>query len=157
MPQGDVRLHEFLTAIQDRIVDQVTYLDGYVDVVDADADTAPEILRKALGTGRYGVRVMPAEPAMQGEPGMGQVTLWDLHAMVVVLFRKMGAMGSRPKDDEGSDITVTTKEVINSLYGQRLSLLNQGGVSCGSVKYVTDGTALQAMIFTASGSSREAR
>lgn len=157
MPQGDVRLYEFLEAIRDRIVDQVSYLDGYVDVVDADEDTAPEVLRKALGTGRYGVRVMPAKPAMVPEPGLGQVTLWDFHAMVVVLFRRMGAMISRPKDDQGSDITVTTKEVIDSLMGQRLSLLNQGGVSCGPVNYVTDGTALQAMIFTVSGSSREVR
>jgi len=157
MPQGDVRLHEFLEAIHDRIVDQVSYLDGYVGVVDADEDTAPEVLRKALGTGRYGVRVMPASPAMVPEPGLGQITLWDFNALIVVLFRKMGAMGSRPKDDQGSDITVTTKEVITSLMGQRLSLLNQGGVSCGPVKYVTDGTALQAMIFTASGSSREVR
>jgi len=157
MPQGDVRLHEFLEAIQDRIVSQVSYLDGYVDVVDADEDTAPEILRKALGTGRYGVRIMPATPAMDAQPGLGQVTLWDFNALIVVLFRKIGAMSSRPKDDQGGDITVTTKQVIDSLYGQRLSLLNQGGVSCGSVKYVTDGTALQAMIFTASGSSREVR
>jgi hypothetical protein len=157
MPQGDVRLHEFLEAIQDRIVDQVAYLSGMVDVVDADADTAPEVLRKALGTGRYGVRIMPASPAMVPSPGLGQTTLWDFHALIVVLFRKMGAMSSRPKDDQGSDITVTTKEVIDSLMGQRLSLLNQGGVSCGPTSYVTDGSSLQAMIFTASGSSREAR
>jgi len=157
MPQGDVRLHEFLEAIQDRIVSQVTYLNGYVDVVDADEDTAPEVLRKALGTGRYGVRIMPAQPAMSAEPGLGQTTLWDFNALVVVLFRKLGTMAARPTDDQGSNITVTTKAVINSLLGQRLSLLNQGGVYCGSVKYVTDGSALQAMIFTASGSSREAR
>jgi hypothetical protein len=157
MPPGDVRLHEFLEAIQDRIVAQVTYLNGYVDVVDADEDTAPEVLRKALGTGRYGVRIMPASPAIEAEPGLGQVTLWDFNALIVILFRKIGTMQKRPQDDQGSDITVTTKAVINSLVGERLSLLNQGGVHCGPVRYVTDGSALQAMIFTASGSSREVR
>jgi len=157
MPQSDVRLHEFMEAIRDQIVSEVSYLDGYVDVVDADADTAPEVLRKAIGTGRYGVRIMPAEPAMEGEPGMGQTTLWTFNVLVVTLFRKMGAMGRRPKDDQGSDITITTKEVMSALMGQRLSLLNQGGVHCGPVRYTTDGSALQVMTFTASGSSREAR
>lgn len=157
MPVGDVRLLEYQEAIRDRITDQVSYLLGHVDVVDADEDITPEILRKALGTGRYGVRIMPGNPAMVPEPGMGQTTLWDFNAMVVVLFRKLGGMANRPKDNEGGDITVTTKDVVSALMGQRLSLLNQNGVHCSPVRYVSDGSSLQAMIFTASGSSRETR
>jgi hypothetical protein len=163
MPKGDVSITEFADAVKARILNQVDYLTKGVKVVDADEDTTVEALGRGMGTDKRAVRIFPASPALSTESFHGNTVEFTFTVSVTVLYRKMGPMSGRAKDDAGRDVSKVAKDVISALQGHRLvdtgtvELLNAGGVACSPARFESDGTSLQAMIFTAAGRSREPR
>lgn len=158
MPVGDVSLSEFARAVSDRLEAQIPYLEGRVRFVDGDDETDPEVLRKGLGTSRFGVRIIYGEPAITNQRGFNSVMEFGLNLTLVVVVRQMGSLSQRTETvGQDRDITTITKDVMSALAGERLGLLNMNGIEVGSGNFGTDGSALQWIVFSVSGKSRETR
>lgn len=156
MPLGDVRLYEFASAVKQK-VEALSDFTGKVLIVDADKDAGLDVLRKSLGTGRWGFRLQYDSPAVLPSPGFNRVIEWEFRLIGTLLYRKMGSSASRPVDSGDKDITKLYKVIVNALQGERLSLLNKGGVECGPADYISDESALQTLRFTVTGRSQESR
>ena len=160
MPIGDVRLDELAEAVRVTIEEGIVYLqgEGIVQIVDSvDPDNAEEF-RKSMGVQRHGVRIsFPNVGALTAEAGMGAVMLYGFGLTVTVLYRNLGNASTRMNDASGLDLTKVVKDLLGLLEGKRLGILNQGGLRCGQPTIISRGNSLQAMQFTVTARSREAR
>lgn len=157
MPLGNVSLLELAEAVQEQIEDEVSYLEGRVEIIDPEDEDDISQYRKALGTNNHAVRIV--EGTISGASQFSTTMEWTLTLRVTVLFRKGGSMEVRPQAaSDGRDITQTVKDVVSALQGERLDLLNTVGLDCETASVVVrEGSTLQAMRFQVTARSRETR
>lgn len=156
MPLGDVDLHELAEAVKNRISQECDYLRDCGSVVENTDEV--ETLRKSMGAGRRAFRVSYAPESMKPEPGFARVVIYEFTLNITLLYRRLGGVSTRLLDDSGGGVTRLAKDAISALEGQRLGILNQNGLHCGTVTLLGDpGDAIQALRFPVTGKSRESR